>query len=461
MRIVVNNLKSKIFTDNPDILLALRERLTYKVEGAEHSHAYKKGYWDGTKSFLDLNGEFRTGILDRVLADLSLIGCTPNIEYGEDTVSEDAELTNIEGFTYYDYQEELIKRSLKKKRCIIQSPTGSGKTLITAGLVKALEGKRMVILFNATLLLKQTYDFLTNECGFTNIGICFGEGYIENPVMLCTVQSIEKIIDSHLDSAEVLIVDECHEFCSGKTTLAAIESFPRATYRFGLTATPPKYPKYANKRVALEGAFGSVVTEVSTKELIDQGKLTKPIVQLIDRKYDASGHDMDLGYLGLYDEYIVNNDSRNQDIKTIVKHIKSTNERARIVILTKSLDHGRILKDLLGGYVSYLEGADSLGERYRVIGEFIGHKGNSVLIGTKILQTGVNIAEITHFINARGMKSETSTTQALGRAIRKHDSKQVVYVYDFLDKERILETHSNERRKEYKREGHDIEVITL
>ncbi len=59
------------------------------------------------------------------------------------------------------------------------------------------------------------------------------------------------------------------------------------------------------------------------------------------------------------------------------------------------------------------------------------------------------------------MKSETSTTQALGRAIRKHDSKQVVYVYDFLDKERILETHSNERRKEYKREGHDIEVITL
>ena len=65
-----------------------------------------------------------------------------------------------------------------------------------AGLVKALEGRKIVLLFNAKQLLTQTYEFLTEACGMENIGLCFGEGYIYGDVMLCTVQSIEKIIDT-------------------------------------------------------------------------------------------------------------------------------------------------------------------------------------------------------------------------------------------------------------------------
>ena len=154
------------------------------------------------------------------------------------------------------------------------------------GLVKALEGKKMVILFNAKQLLTQTYDFLTKACGFDNIGLCYGEGFVSGDVMLCTVQSIERILDTHLTEAEVLMVDECHEFANGKTTLTAIRSFPNAVYRFGFTATPPsdKIPRYN-----LEGALGSVLEAVATADLVDEGKLTKPIIQLIDRPYEASG----------------------------------------------------------------------------------------------------------------------------------------------------------------------------
>ena len=78
------------------------------------------------------------------------------------------------------------------------------------------------------------------------------------------------------------------------------------------------------------------------------------------------------------------------------------------------------------------------------------------LIGTKILQTGVNIEEITHFINARGMKSEIATLQALGRALRKHNTKDKVYVYDFFDQEKYLVDHSIEREKHYREEGHEV-----
>tara|TARA_R110002012_G_scaffold3517_3_gene16323 strand:+ start:11571 stop:12806 length:1236 start_codon:yes stop_codon:yes gene_type:complete len=408
------------------------------------------------------NGVFKTGLLPRVLKDLEKIDCEPEIVNNtwkilvpEEFPPEDYQ---IDGFQYYDYQEELIKQGLLHKRGIIKSPTGSGKTLIMAGLVQALAGRKMVILFNAKQLLIQSYEFLSTTCGMDNIGLCYGEGYIYGDVMLCTVQSIEKILETHLEEAEVLMVDECHEFANGKTTLPAIQSFPKALYRFGFTATPPRedIPRYN-----LEGALGGVWEVVSTSGLVDSGKLTKPIIQLIDRPYDGSGLDEDMSYMDVYEEYIVNNDSRNQIIKEIVNDIisKQKNKQARILILTKSLDHGRTLENLLGGSCEFLQGCDSIGERYEAISRFRGCGGSSVLIGTKILQTGVNIEEITHFINARGMKSEIATLQALGRALRKHDSKEKVYVYDFLDKERYLVTHSRARKRHYEREGHTVKKI--
>ena len=118
------------------------------------------------------------------------------------------------------------------------------------------------------------------------------------------------------------------------------------------------------------------------------------------------------------------------------------------------------MEELLGdGKVQFLQGEDSLGERYQSIADFLGHDGPSVLIGTKILQTGINIEEITHFINARGMKSEIATLQALGRALRRHESKEKVFVYDFLDKEKYLREHSNARRRHYEKEGHEVRIL--
>ena len=110
-------------------------------------------------------------------------------------------------------------------------------------------------------------------------------------------------------------------------------------------------------------------------------------------------------------------------------------------------------KTYLEGLASSLKGANSIGERYNAISRFRGCKESSILIGTKILQTGVNIEEITHFINARGMKSEIATLQALGRALRRHDSKDKVFVYDFLDKEKYLREHSLARKRHYTKRG--------
>jgi superfamily II DNA or RNA helicase len=443
MKIHVGNLKSKIETDNPQLLNALIQLYSFKIPGSEYSPRYKSHRWDGKKRFISGGGIFRTGLLSKVIKDLEKIDCTPEITY-----SYKKQITHgyydIDNFSFYDYQEKLIKKALECQRGVVKSPTGSGKTLIMAALVKAWAGKKMVLLFNAKQLLTQTYKFLTDTCGIDNVGLCYGEGYIYGDIMLCTVQSIEKILDTHLKETEVLMVDECHEFANGKLTLAAIRAFPKAKIRLGFTATPPRENI---ARYNLEGALGEVWEIVETSDLVESGKLARPIIQLVDRTYAASGADEDLSYLEVYEQYIIENDIRKQ------------NERARILILTKSLDHGRTLEDLCGSNCEFLEGADSVGERYNAISRFRGCGESSILIGTKILQTGINIEEITHFINARGMKSEIATLQALGRALRRHDSKEVVYIYDFLDKEKYLLEHSRARKRHYQNEGHEVIIL--
>ena len=456
MKIIVGIQKSRIETDNPKLLKGLQRLYSFRVPGASYTAAYRKRSWDGTKKFITNNGTFRSGLLLSILGSLKKIDCAPEIHF-DPPRKNSIKIRSFSNIKYYDYQENLIHKSFLLKRGVIKAPTGSGKTLVMAGLVKSLGNKKMVILFNSKQLLKQSYDFLKDICKIKNLGICSGEGFIYGDIMMSTVQSISKILDTHLESAEVLMVDECHEFCSGQKTLAAIEAFPKASWRFGFTATVPSEPI---KRYNLEGALGSIIQSVDTQELVKKGKLTEPIIQIIERDYAAEGEDQSLSYIDAYDKYIVYNNERNDKIKNLIEEIIKTNERPRILILTKSLDHGRILETCFKEIqCEFLEGANSVGERYQSISRFRLHEQGSVLIGTRILQTGININEITHLVNARGMKSEIATIQALGRALRISDNKDQVFVYDFMDKEKYLSKHSRERIAHYKKEGHKVTII--
>ena len=146
MKIEFGNLKSKISTDNPDLINALVKLYTFKVPGAEFSPSYKRKQWDGTRSYITKAGYFKSGLLSRILGDLDEIGCSPEITgvIDEKTVK----VQQISEFTYYDFQETFINRALSEKRGIVKSPTASGKTLIMAGIIQSLlqPGRKMVLL---------------------------------------------------------------------------------------------------------------------------------------------------------------------------------------------------------------------------------------------------------------------------------------------------------------------------
>lgn len=436
--IIVQNIHSTLKTSNKKLKSILHKKYRQRVEGYSYSPAYKKGHWDGFKSFFsEKTGKFGTGMLQHVLDDLGIADLPYTID-DQRTQIENKDF-GLSGIELRPYQKELTVKALELKNCIIKAPTGSGKTVVLASILQALKGRTGLIFFTKKQLLYQTYTFLTSH-GF-DVGVAFGDGVDIKPLTLCTIQSIDKVIDSHLKTSEFIIFDEVHEFSKGKIASKAIESFPNARVRIGMTATIPK-----NKldRLTLISALGQVIEGATATDLIESGFLTEPVIQIVTVPDCVDCID-DTVYREIYRKCITENETRNDMIRDLVVKIKQN--PCKVLILTKDLEHAKILNDSLPGSLK-LEGKDDLLTRSKTIKEFTDQE-HGVLIGTTIMQTGVDIPEITHFINARGLKSEIATIQAMGRALRIHKSKIKVYIYDFLDNAPYLTTHAKQRIKSY------------
>ena len=457
MKIRVGIIDSLIETDNPNIIKVLSDKWAFHVNGYQYTPTYKRGHWDGKKRFVSAAGKFKTGMLANILRDLNQVGCTPEVikEHGEGPKL--IFKRNIKEFKLHDYQQEAIGKALVAERAIIKSPTGSGKTLIMAATLTAFPKAKITILFDERSILTQTYEYLTRKCGFKDVGINLGGDFKDGRIMLSTVQSIDKILDSHLNQSELLMVDEVHKFCRGEMTVAAIQSFPNARYRFGFTAT---MPDDRIGELTLVGAFGDVIETKSTQELIAEDKLAKPIIQMLEYEDEISEQDLDSDYATIYEKFIITSEKRNGIIFSLAAKIAEANPEAKVCILVKNLEHLQTLRNAIPNSFT-LEGINTIHERKEAIKDFLECDSAAFLIGTKVLQTGINIEEITHLVNARGLKDKIPTLQGLGRGMRKSVGKTSVMVYDFFDHIPYLREHSKARIRHYEDEGHEVSRIKL
>ena len=448
MEIFISNIYSVLKTKEKELLKALGKKYSAKAPGYEFTPAYRQGRWRGDKFFFDpKTGKFGTGLLSSILEDLDFLDRDYTLTDSRDVVT--LESYEVEGISFRDYQDNLIRQALDKKGCIIKSPTGSGKTVILAGILNALRDCTGVVFFNKKQLLSQTSKFLTKH-GIEH-GIAFGDGVDIKPITLCTIQSIDKVLHSHVRESDFLIFDEIHEFAKGKMASKVLKSFPKAAYRIGLTATPPK-DRFS--KLNLVSFLGGIIEVVTAEDLVEEGYLTLPSIQILELPDVDLRETEGLSYPEMYSKYIIENDIRNKTISDIVNSIEG--ENSKILVLTKNLSHAQILLDLIPGSIK-LEGKDSLQDREDTLKRFVEEKGPSVIIGTIIFQTGVDIPELTHLINARGLKSEIATVQALGRTLRKHENKSQVFIYDFIDKVPYLGKHSKRRIDAYKSLNFNIE----
>jgi superfamily II DNA or RNA helicase len=149
-----------------------------------------------------------------------------------------------------------------RKRVLLRLPTGGGKTVIAAEMLRvaAERGHRCVFLAHRRELIQQASERL----GDVHHGVIMaGEPATEAPVQVASVQTLAR---REPPPCDFLFVDEAHRTL-GASYLRLIEAL-RPRWLVGLTATP-----YRTDGRGLGAVYDALVDGPSTLELTEQGYL--------------------------------------------------------------------------------------------------------------------------------------------------------------------------------------------
>jgi superfamily II DNA or RNA helicase len=363
-----------------------------------------------------------------------------------------------------DYQVDALKVLFNNYIGIIKASTGAGKTEMFTSLCK-LMNKKTLILFKEIKLAHQTMKRMKGAN--IDAGIVQGNNLDEDhKVIMCTVQSSHKLCRTDY---EMVIVDECHNASQNRYQDILSSNFK---YRFGFSATPFN-SKNKHKNNLIERWLGNIIYNVSSKHLVDEGHLAKPIITFIrinkvlkdvKRKGIIEEKEVDIDELkwqAAEKNGIVKNHYRNKIIKILANTLPGT-----VLTLVKYVDsHGEKLHETMNDAL-FLSGKNKLKERDLAV-EMLERNEIKTIIASTIFDEGIDIKRINNVILAGGGKSYEKTIQRIGRGMRKFIDengieKTDVKVFDFYDETHpILLRHSKERVKYMKEEGYDVKIIDV
>lgn len=344
-----------------------------------------------------------------------------------------------------DYQLKAVNKFIENKTGIINIPTGSGKTFTAAEILRQIDGKTLWIIDRKELLI-QTKKVLEKLLGVKIGIIADGEVDIKN-ITIATIQSLNSKIKDLQDYFYIIncvVVDEFHK-SAAETYQKVFAKLPNTKYRLGLTATVARDD---GKDPILFSILGEIVYKCSTADLIKMGYLVKPTIQF----YKVIGDSMNISYQEDYNINIVEKIERNEKIKEIVKN----NNNKKIMILTKLVNHGKMLcKDINGS--KHIHGKSK--DRKKVMEDFRNDNFN-ILIGTiSIFAEGIDLENLDIIINAAANKGDVKSIQILGRVLRTFKNKDSALYIDFFDCGKHTKKHSNARIKAFKKQGHEVIII--
>jgi len=297
-------------------------------------------------------------------------------------------------FEYRDYQHRVISNTLKAieeghRSILIELPTGAGKTVSGHALAKILNEKhnyrygwtcmRQILLSQAK---QSNEDFFQLRCGeyfstFTNQ------------------------IPTNID---VLIEDEAQH--SAAATSVSLVSVIKPKVHIALTATP-----YRTDHMKL--CFSKVIKDAGTRQLIDEGYLS-PFHQYI---FDGKWNPESVSSIYLHD--VARWGPTVMYFSTIADCRKCEN------LLTSS---GVRATTVVGG---------NLAQQEHAISEFL-HGKLDVLLNVMVLTEGFDAPFLRTVFVRPGSKGPT--VQMVGRALRRHPTKQFAQVVQSSESNHLFST---------------------
>jgi len=468
----------------------LSDFFTFKVPGHRYMPAYRSRVWDGTiKLYNMFSQEIYKGLGDyvRSFADQRSYSIEfPNKKdnFFTESMVEKYMMNDLnisvggQKIKPHDHQIKAITHSLKKERCLLLSPTGSGKSLIIYGLLRHYQrglkdGEKILIIVPTTSLVAQMYsDFkdysqLNDWDADEHVHQIFSgqDKNTDKQIVVSTWQSLFRMRRDYFSQFKAVIGDECHLF-KAKSLTTIMTKLVNARYRVGTTGTLDDAQTH---KLVIEGLFGPVNDVTSTKELMEKDILSKLTIDCLLLDYATEDRQF-VKNLKYHDEikWIVSNDRRNRFISKLAGSTKQNT----LVLFQFVEQHGKPLYELIKSAnpdkkVFLVHGGVDMDDRERIRHICEKEKEAIIVASYGTFSTGINIKNLHNIIFASPSKSKIRILQSIGRQLRKHQDKEVAKLYDIGDdlqwKSRKNHTlkHFVERLKIYKVEQFEFKTIKI
>lgn len=470
IQIGFNPVVAKLYGADEDARVIASTALSYYVDGYEFTDAYKAHRWDGRSTFFNWGPcTFPRGFVDEVEAALQSRGYTVQRVCKPLPAPLGPLIPKVDAFgesPRYDYQMKTVDALLKRGVMIAQIATGGGKSRI-AKLATARINRPTLFVTTRKALMYQMHKAYTSsgfQCGVLGDGEWEREADL-NCAMIQTLMTrleepeegdnsaaamrqhrIRNQTIDFLQTVEFVIGEEAHE-AGGNSYYEMLKHCRKAAYRLALTATPfMRDAEEANMR--LKAAFGSIGITVSEKLLIDRGILAKPHFKFITTE-SPKGLRKTTPYQRAVELGIVENEARND--AAVAECVRGAQYGLTSMVLVMRKAHGDILLrkcKAAGLRAEYIFGDKNQDARDKALAK-LGRGEIDVLIGTNILDVGVDVPAVGIVVLAGGGKAEVTHRQRIGRGLReKKVLPNAALIVDFADEtNNHLRKHAFSRRQ--------------
>ena len=332
-----------------------------------------------------------------------------------------------------EYQDKIVAETRAaidagQRSILLVAPTGSGKTVIAAELIKRAVAERQRVLFLAhrrELISQAATRLHANEidAGIILAGHPARPG---EPVQIASVQTIfARAVRSRamdMPAADLVVVDEAHH-SRADSYQRILEAFPDAII-IGLSATPCR-----GDGRGLGNIFGRMLCCPDVPELIALGHLV-PSVCYAPSVPDIKGVKVSRG--DYVEKQLAERMDKAELIGDIVTHWHRLAQQRRTVIFASGVAHSLHLRDEFmraGIAAAHIDGSTPKGERDIILGRLT--RGEITIISNAaVLIEGWDCPQASVCVLARPTKQHGLYRQMVGRVLRPAPGKCDALILD-------------------------------
>lgn len=306
-------------------------------------------------------------------------------------------------------------------RAILQLPTGSGKTVVAAAIVRlAVErGRRLIFCVPALVLIEQTIErFVANGINRSDIGVIQSNHPLTNPALPIQIASIQTLARRNINRfphADLVIIDEAHVYYGLYDEW--FESWNNIPF-LGLSATP--WTK------GLGNIYKTLIQPITLSELVEAGWLS-------DFRAFAKGHP-DLSNVhtrgGDYIESELEVAMHPLTADIVKTYIKDGESRPALCFAVNCAHAQELQQDFCANGISaaYMDAYTEAEDRQQIFDDFTAGR-YQVICNVGVLTTGLDL-DVRLIILARPTKSEILYVQIIGRGLRIAEGKEDCLIFD-------------------------------